>query len=74
MRKYRFDLLHHDIPGFVEKDHIIEAQSLEDALLKFSRKHELDAPPYWDEPSFDKMIEITFKRAGHGARYRITWL
>jgi len=73
MRKYRFDLLFNEIPGFVEKDHIIPAHSLEDAMRKFTRKHEIDLPPYWDEPSYDKSMEVSFKREGATVRYRISW-
>jgi hypothetical protein len=73
MRKYRFDLIHNEIPGFVEIDHIIPAHSLEDALQKFTRKHEIELPAYWDEPAFDKNMEVSFKRNGASVRYRVSW-
>jgi hypothetical protein len=73
MRNYRFELLHNEIPGFVEKDHIIPAHSLEDALRKFTRKHEIEPPAYWDEPVYDKNMELSFKRDGAAVRYRISW-
>ena len=62
MRKYHFNLLQSNITGFLEKDHIIPATSLEDAVRKFTRKHELEAPAYWDEPFFDKNIELILKQ------------
>lgn len=73
MRKYKFDLLHANIPDFVEKDHIILAHSLTDAIQKFVRKHHLEAPAYWDEPSFDKNIELIFKSRDGSVKYRISW-
>lgn len=73
MRRYRFDLLHNEITDFVEIDHIIRAHSLEDAVQKFTRKHEIEAPAYWDEPAFDTTMELTFKRGHEAVRYRISW-
>ncbi|GAA0372276.1 hypothetical protein [Bacillus horti] len=73
MKKYRFELLETDISLFIEKDHVILAGSLEDAIQKFVRKHDLEAPAYWDEPSFDTFIELTFKSAQGSVKYKITW-
>src|SRR5690606_2962120 len=73
MQKYRFEQLYNEIPGFIERDHIIPANSLEDALQKFTRKHELELPAYWDEPTFDRTMDLSFKREADAVRYRITW-
>lgn len=73
MTKYRFDLVESTIAGFKERDHIIPAQSLADAVQKFIRKHELEAPAYWDEPFFDKTIDLTFKNESGNVKYRISW-
>lgn len=73
MRKYKFDLLRSTIAHFKEKDHIIPAQSLTDAVLKFVRKHELEAPAYWDEPAYEKVIEMTFKCDYGNVTYHISW-
>lgn len=73
MKKYKFDLLDTTISNFKEKDHIIPAQSLADAVRKFVRKHELQAPAYWDEPSFDREMELTFKSKYGVITYRISW-
>lgn len=74
MRNFRFEMLYNHIPEFREKDHIIPAVSIEDAIHKFARKHDLDTPAYWDEPTFDKIMELSFKRGQDEIRYRITWL
>lgn len=73
MIKYTFEQLRCSIPLFREKDHIIQAVSLTDAITKFARKHELEAPAYWDEPSFDRNIELTFKRGQGTVTYHIQW-
>jgi hypothetical protein len=59
--------------GFREKDHIILASSLTDATQKFIRKHELEAPAYWDEPSYDRFIELTFTSDYGAVKYHISW-
>lgn len=74
MRHFRFELLYNHIPDFREKDHVIPAGSLADAVQKFARKHDLDAPAYWDEPTFDKVIDLSFKQGSYEIRYRITWV
>ncbi|MEX2414939.1 MAG: hypothetical protein WD424_02250 [Paenibacillaceae bacterium] len=73
MRKYKFDLIQCTITGYREKDHIILASSLTDAIQKFIRKHELEAPAYWDEPSYDRYIELTFTSAYGAVNYLISW-
>ncbi len=73
MKKYIFHLKEVTIPQYREKDHIIPAHSLTDAIQKFVRKHELDAPAYWDEPSFDTNIELTFKHETGIVKYEIHW-
>jgi hypothetical protein len=73
LNKYKFNLLHTSISNFKELDHIIPAHSLTDAIQKFIRKHELEAPAYWDEPSFDKNIELTFKSNNDVVKYHISW-
>jgi hypothetical protein len=71
--KYRFELIETDIEEFVEKDHVIPATSLTDAIEKFVRKHDLEAPAYWDEPSFETHIEVSFKNTHGTVRYHISW-
>lgn len=71
--KYRFEIMQSDIQGFVEKDHVILAISLSDAIQKFVRKHDLEAPAYWDEPSFETHIEVSFKKTHGRVRYHISW-
>jgi hypothetical protein len=73
MKKYKFDLLKSTITGYHEKDFIIPANSLSDAITKFVRKHELEEPAYWDEPFFDKHIELTFKSIHGEVNYNISW-
>ena len=73
LRKYKFDLIDCTIIGFREKDHIILASSVTDAVQKFIRKHELEAPAYWDEPSYDLNIELTFTNAYGVIKYDISW-
>lgn len=73
MKNYRFDLIHTSHSGFREKDHIIPASSLTDAIQKFARKHELEAPFYWDEPSFDKYLDIIFRNDFGELKYQISW-
>jgi hypothetical protein len=73
LKNYRFELIESDIVNFVEKDHVIPAYTLTDALHKFVRKHDLEAPAYWDEPSFETHIEITFKSTNGRIKYHISW-
>jgi hypothetical protein len=73
LKKYKFDQLHNTITGFREKDHIILAHSLTDAIAKFIRKHDLEAPAYWDEPAYDRNIELTFKNIHGSIKYQISW-
>ncbi|WP_025027064.1 hypothetical protein [Caldalkalibacillus mannanilyticus] len=73
MKKYTFTLLHSTIIGFKEIDHIILASSLTDAIEKFTRKHNLEAPAYWDEPSFDTFIEMIFSIRDEKITYQISW-
>jgi hypothetical protein len=73
LKKYKFELLQTDISGFIEIDHVIPAHSLSDAIQKFIRKHGLEAPAYWDEPFFDKHIELTFKNKHGSVRYHVSW-
>jgi hypothetical protein len=73
LKKYRFELLETNIPAFVEKDHIILASSFTDAIQKFGRKHDLEAPAYWDEPSFETHIEINFRSTYGIIKYHISW-
>jgi hypothetical protein len=73
MKKYIFHLIEATIPYFREKDHVIPAHSLTDAIQKFIRKHELEAPAYWDEPTFDTNIELTFKNEYGKVKYYIQW-
>lgn len=70
---YRFELLEKSMPQFKEKDHMIPASSLTDAIQKFARKHDLEAPAYWDEPSFETQIELIFTNEYGRVRYLITW-
>jgi hypothetical protein len=73
MKHYRFELIETDIDHFEEKDHIIPAHSLEKAVEKFIRKHDLEPPAYWDEPSFETEIELTFKEHRGKVTYKIYW-
>lgn len=73
LRRYRFHLLHSTIHEFREIDHVYEAHTFADAVRKFGRKHELEPPAYWDEPSFEREMELTFKGPYGEVKYRITW-
>jgi len=73
LKKYKFNLLNHTIFGFTERDTIIPAHSLSEAIRKFVRKHELTEPAYWDEPFFDQEIELTFKHKYGEVKYQISW-
>lgn len=73
MKKFTFHLIQTDSLSFEEKDHVILADSLEDAIRKFERKHDVEAPAYWDEPSFDTSIEVAFKDKEGKIVYLITW-
>jgi len=71
--RYRFDLQRATIPDYQELTHIIHAWSLEDAVIKFTRKHRLEAPAYWDEPTFDRFIEMRFSSGRGDVWYIINW-
>lgn len=71
--KYHFELIRATIPEYKELAHIIHASSLTDAMQKFTRKHQLEMPAYWDEPTYDRQIDIAFKHASGEAVYAITW-
>lgn len=73
LKKYTFHLIHSSIPYFQEKDHVIPAHSLTDAIQKFTRKHQLEVPAYWDEPFFDTFIELIFKGDNGSVTYKIHW-
>ena len=73
MKKYRFDLQRSTINEYNELAHIIHAWSLADAVQKFIRKHGLEAPAYWDEPSYEKHIEMVFKNDRGSVWYSISW-
>lgn len=73
MKRYTFHLIESDNPEFEEKDHVILAETLDKAIEKFERKHDLIAPAYWDEPSYDRSIEIIFKDYVGKVRYSIDW-
>ena len=71
--KYQFDFIRTTIPEYKELAHIIHASSLTDALLKFTRKHQLEMPAYWDEPAYDRQIDMAFKHAKGDVWYSISW-
>lgn len=73
LKKYRFELIESDMANFVEKDHVIPAYTLADAIQKFGRKHDLEIPAYWDEPSFETNIEVSFKSSYGHVKYCIYW-
>ncbi|MEW9668719.1 hypothetical protein [Ammoniphilus sp. 3BR4] len=73
MTRYTFHLLESENPDFEEKDHVILAETLAGAIEKFERKHDLIAPAYWDEPSYERSIEIIFKDHVGMVRYSIHW-
>jgi hypothetical protein len=73
MKRYFFELLKADHPNFEEKGHVIFSDTLEKAVQKFERMHDVDAPAYWDEPHYDTWIEMDFKDEQGMIRYRITW-
>jgi len=73
LRKYHFELIRSTIPEYKELAHIIHASSLADAVQKFTRKHRLDAPAYWDEPAFDTFMEMIFKDNRGSVSYKISW-
>lgn len=73
MNKYVFRLVSPShVPG-IDNNQIVPAHTLDEAILKFSRKHELEAPAYWDEPFFDRHIDVQFKAGRNAYRYQITW-
>lgn len=73
MRKYQFVLLQADFSPVPALAPVIHAESLADAAGKFARKHGLDMPAYWDEPAFEREIDMTFKHAKGSVRCRIAW-
>ena len=73
MKKYHFELQRTTIPQFKQLSHIIHAWSLADAVQKFSRKHSLISPAYWDEPSFETFIDMVFTSEQGSAWYSISW-
>ncbi|WP_202077636.1 hypothetical protein [Caldalkalibacillus salinus] len=73
MTKFTFELIHSDIEKFEEIDHVIPASSLEDAIQKFVRKHDLEPPAYYDAPTFDKEIELYFNSERGKVQYKIMW-
>jgi hypothetical protein len=73
LNKYKFNLVQTDNSSIKETDHIIPAHSLADAIQKFVRKYELEAPAYWDEPFYDRHIELAFKSNRGALKYHISW-
>lgn len=73
MRKYRFTLLQADFSPPPALAPVIHAESLADAAGKFARKHGLEMPAYWDEPAYDREMEMTFTHAKGSLRCRIDW-
>ncbi|WP_134701672.1 hypothetical protein [Ammoniphilus sp. YIM 78166] len=73
MTRYKFHLVESQSPHFEEKDHIIFAETLAGAIEKFERKHDIEAPAYLDEPTFDRSIEVMFKDDTGLVRYLISW-
>jgi len=73
LKKYKFELSESTIPEFIELDHIILANSLENAIEKFSRKHQLEPPAYWDEPFFDTHIDLIFTNKRGKIVYSVSW-
>lgn len=73
MRKYRFQPIQADFSPLPEFAPVIHAASLADAAEKFARKHGLALPAYWDEPSFEREMEMTFRHAKGSVRIRIVW-
>lgn len=73
MTKYSFQVIESAIPGFSGTSDVILAASLSKAIEKWSRKHSLEAPAYWDEPSFERWIELNFKNKTGILRCKIIW-
>ena len=73
LHKYEVTLLRSNLPHIVEPSFIIHAQSLADAIGKFARKHRLEAPAYWDEPLYDKEMELIFTRKTGSVSCMIRW-
>ncbi len=73
MKRYQFRFIDADNPEFEEKDHIIFADSLLNAIGKFELKHHIEAPAYLDLPSYDKFMEIHFKDSYGYVKYMVTW-
>lgn len=73
MRKYRFELVDADFSPVPPLAPVIHAASVADAAAKFARKHGLDMPAWWDEPSFEREMDMVFTHAKGSVRCRITW-
>lgn len=73
MKRYQFTFLEADNPDFIEKGHIVFADSLQSAIDKFEKKHEMKAPAYLDFPSFEKYMEIHFKDPVGYVKYIVSW-
>lgn len=73
MRKYRFELLESDLSPLPDLAPVIHAESLADAAGKFARKHGLAMPAYWDEPSFERQMDMIFRHDKGSVRCRIFW-
>ena len=73
MGKYHFQLQRTTIMEYKELAHVIHANSLADAVQKFIRKHGLEAPAYWDEPTFDRSMEMRFRSSKGDVWYAISW-
>lgn len=73
LHKYEITLLRSSLPDIAEPSFNIHAQSLTDVIGKLARKHRLEAPAYWDEPLYDKEIELTFKRKNGSVACLIRW-
>lgn len=73
LQRYHFRFIEADNPEFVEKDHIIFADTLLNAIGKFELKHSIEAPAYLDLPSYERCMEVHFKDAYGYVKYMITW-
>ncbi len=73
MKRYHFEFIEADNPDFTEKDHIVFAPSLIDAIEKFEKKHSIAAPVFLDLPSFETFMEIEFRDSIGYIKYVISW-
>lgn len=73
MKRYQFEFIKAENPEFFEKDHIIFAHSLSEAIEKFEKKHKIVAPAYLDFPSFETFMEVEFKDDIGYITYKILW-